>query len=113
MLKRCTPCEAILQTMKLNQLDGLMAFWKVAEHRSFTAAAAELGVFALSPESSDPPPGSPPRRAAAKPNHPQREPDGSWRGLPGADRAPPSREVREAGEQTACRCSGRPSGVCA
>lgn len=30
--------------MKLNQLDGLMAFWKVAEHRGFTAAAAELEV---------------------------------------------------------------------
>ena len=30
--------------MKLKQLDGLMAFWKVAEHRGFTAAAAELEV---------------------------------------------------------------------
>jgi len=30
--------------MKLNQLDGLMAFCKVAEHRGFTAAAAELEV---------------------------------------------------------------------
>ena len=30
--------------MKLNQLDGLMAFWKVAQHRGFTAAAAELDV---------------------------------------------------------------------
>lgn len=30
--------------MKLNQLDGLMAFWKVAEHRGFTSAAAELEV---------------------------------------------------------------------
>jgi DNA-binding transcriptional LysR family regulator len=30
--------------MKLNQLDGLMALWKVAEHRGFTAAAAELEV---------------------------------------------------------------------
>ncbi|MFC5521081.1 LysR family transcriptional regulator [Polaromonas jejuensis] len=30
--------------MKLNQMDGLMAFWKVAEHRGFTAAAAELEV---------------------------------------------------------------------
>jgi DNA-binding transcriptional LysR family regulator len=30
--------------MKLNQLDGLMAFWKVAEHRGFTAAAADLAV---------------------------------------------------------------------
>ena len=28
--------------MKLNQLDGLLAFWKVAEHRGFTAAAAAL-----------------------------------------------------------------------
>jgi DNA-binding transcriptional LysR family regulator len=37
-------CEAILQDMKLNQLDGLMAFCKVAEHRGFTAAAAELEV---------------------------------------------------------------------
>ncbi len=36
--------EAILQYMKLNQLDGLMAFWKVAEHLGFTAAAAELEV---------------------------------------------------------------------
>lgn len=36
--------EAILQNMKLNQFDGLMAFWKVAEHRGFTAAAAELEV---------------------------------------------------------------------
>jgi DNA-binding transcriptional LysR family regulator len=34
----------MLQDMKLNQLDGLMAFWKVAEHRGFTAAAAELEV---------------------------------------------------------------------
>lgn len=34
----------MLQSMKLNQLDGLMAFWKVAEHRGFTAAAAELEV---------------------------------------------------------------------
>ena len=32
--------------MKLNQLDGLMAFWKVAEHRGFTKAAAELEVSA-------------------------------------------------------------------
>src|SRR4051812_43869465 len=30
--------------MKLNQLDGLMAFWKVSEHRSFTAAGADLEV---------------------------------------------------------------------
>lgn len=30
--------------MRLNQLDGLLAFWKVAEHRSFTAAAADLEV---------------------------------------------------------------------
>ncbi len=30
--------------MKLTQLDGLMAFWKVAQHRGFTAAAAELEV---------------------------------------------------------------------
>ncbi|MGH8689108.1 MAG: LysR family transcriptional regulator [Burkholderiales bacterium] len=30
--------------MKLRQLDGLMAFCKVAEHRGFTAAAAELEV---------------------------------------------------------------------
>jgi DNA-binding transcriptional LysR family regulator len=32
--------------VKLNQLDGLMAFWKVAEHRGFTKAAAELEVSA-------------------------------------------------------------------
>lgn len=30
--------------MKLNQLDGFMAFWKVAEHRGFSAAAAVLEV---------------------------------------------------------------------
>jgi DNA-binding transcriptional LysR family regulator len=36
--------EAMLHDMKLNQLDGLMAFCKVAEHRGFTAAAAELEV---------------------------------------------------------------------
>jgi DNA-binding transcriptional LysR family regulator len=30
--------------MKLNQLDGLVAFWKVAQYRGFTAAAAELEV---------------------------------------------------------------------
>jgi DNA-binding transcriptional LysR family regulator len=30
--------------MKLKQLDGLVAFWKVAQHRGFTAAAAELEV---------------------------------------------------------------------
>lgn len=30
--------------MKLKQLDGLMAFWKVAEHRGFSTAAAELEV---------------------------------------------------------------------
>jgi DNA-binding transcriptional LysR family regulator len=30
--------------MKLTQLDGLMAFWKVAQHRGFSAAAAELEV---------------------------------------------------------------------
>ncbi|MES2911072.1 MAG: LysR family transcriptional regulator [Pseudomonadota bacterium] len=30
--------------MKLNHLDGLVAFWKVAEHRGFTAAAADLAV---------------------------------------------------------------------
>lgn len=30
--------------MKLNQLDGLVAFWKVAEHSGFTAAAADLAV---------------------------------------------------------------------
>jgi DNA-binding transcriptional LysR family regulator len=30
--------------MRLNQLDGLVAFWKVAEHRGFTAAAAALDV---------------------------------------------------------------------
>ena len=38
------PCEGKLQGMKLKQLDGLMAFWKVAERRGFTAAAAELEV---------------------------------------------------------------------
>ena len=30
--------------MRLNQLDGVLAFWKVAEHRGFTAAAAALEV---------------------------------------------------------------------
>jgi DNA-binding transcriptional LysR family regulator len=30
--------------VRLNQLDGLVAFWKVAEHRGFTAAAAALEV---------------------------------------------------------------------
>lgn len=30
--------------MKLNQLDGLIAFWKVSEHGGFTAAAADLAV---------------------------------------------------------------------
>lgn len=30
--------------MKLKQLDGLIAFWKVAEHRGFSSAAAELEV---------------------------------------------------------------------
>ena len=30
--------------MKLKQLDGLIAFWKVAEHKGFSAAAAELEV---------------------------------------------------------------------
>lgn len=30
--------------MRLNQLDGLLAFWKVAQHRGFTAAAAALEV---------------------------------------------------------------------
>jgi DNA-binding transcriptional LysR family regulator len=37
-------CEGKLHDMKLKQLDGLVAFWKVAEHRGFTAAAAELEV---------------------------------------------------------------------
>ncbi|MEJ2802547.1 LysR family transcriptional regulator [Comamonadaceae bacterium PP-2] len=32
--------------MKLNQLDGLIAFWKVAQHGGFTAAAADLAVSA-------------------------------------------------------------------
>jgi len=32
--------------MKLNQLDGLIAFWKVAQHKGFSAAAAELEVSA-------------------------------------------------------------------
>ena len=30
--------------MKLKQLDGLIAFWKVSEHKGFSAAAAELEV---------------------------------------------------------------------
>ena len=30
--------------MRLTQLDGLLAFWKVAEHRGFAAAAGELEV---------------------------------------------------------------------
>src|SRR3954463_8609630 len=30
--------------MRLNQLDGLLAFWKVAEHRGFAAAAGGLEV---------------------------------------------------------------------
>src|SRR3954470_2085999 len=38
------PCEGKLQNMKLNQLDGLVAFCKVAQYRGFTAAAAELEV---------------------------------------------------------------------
>jgi DNA-binding transcriptional LysR family regulator len=38
------PCEGKLQGVKLKQLDGLMAFWKVAKRRGFTAAAAELEV---------------------------------------------------------------------
>jgi DNA-binding transcriptional LysR family regulator len=40
------PYKGMLNDMKLNQLDGLMAFWKVAQHRGFTAAAAELEVTA-------------------------------------------------------------------
>src|SRR3954469_2932479 len=46
MGKRCTRCEGKLHGVKLNQLDGLVAFWKVAEHRGFTKAAAELEVSA-------------------------------------------------------------------
>src|SRR4051812_14405074 len=38
------PCEGKLHNMKLNQLDGLTAFCKVAGHRGFTAAAADLEV---------------------------------------------------------------------
>jgi len=38
------PCEGNLHAMRLNQLDGLLAFWKVAQHRGFTAAAADLEV---------------------------------------------------------------------
>ena len=38
------PYEVILQAVRLKQLDGLIAFWKVAEHRGFTAAAAALDV---------------------------------------------------------------------
>jgi DNA-binding transcriptional LysR family regulator len=38
------PYEDKLQSVKLKQLDGLIAFWKVAERRGFTAAAAELEV---------------------------------------------------------------------
>jgi len=38
------PCEGKLQDVKLNQFDGLMAFCKVAGHRGFTPAAAELEV---------------------------------------------------------------------
>ena len=38
------PYEAMLHDMKLNLLDVLMAFCKVAEHRGFSAAAAELEV---------------------------------------------------------------------
>lgn len=30
--------------MKLKQLDGLIAFWKVAQHKGFSSAAAELEV---------------------------------------------------------------------
>src|SRR5947208_16761448 len=30
--------------MRLNQLDGLLAFWRVAQHRGFSAAAAALEV---------------------------------------------------------------------
>ena len=44
MAQRCIPYEGMLQSMRLNQLDGLLAFWKVAEHRGFTAAAAALEV---------------------------------------------------------------------
>jgi DNA-binding transcriptional LysR family regulator len=36
--------KIFFKDMRLNQLDGLMAFWKVAQHRGFTTAAAELGV---------------------------------------------------------------------
>ena len=36
--------EAKLQNMKLKQLYGLVAFWKVVEHRGFIAAGAELDV---------------------------------------------------------------------
>jgi DNA-binding transcriptional LysR family regulator len=38
------PYEGKLQSVQLKQLDGLIAFWKVAERRGFTAAAAELEV---------------------------------------------------------------------
>ena len=38
------PYEDMLHNMRLNQLDGLLAFWKVAEHRGFTPAAAALEV---------------------------------------------------------------------
>lgn len=44
MARRRMTCEDILQGMRLNQLDGLMAFCKVAEHRGFTPAAAALEV---------------------------------------------------------------------
>src|SRR4051794_25211813 len=46
MGERCTTREGKLHGVKLNQLDGLVAFWKVAEHRGFTKAAAELEVSA-------------------------------------------------------------------
>ena len=38
------PHEDILHGMRLTQLDGLLAFWKVAEHRGFASAAGELEV---------------------------------------------------------------------
>src|SRR5436190_18855374 len=95
--------------MRLNQLDGLLAFWKVAQHRGFSAAAAALEVSPSALRPSDPHPEA--RLGVRLLNRTTRSLSLTEAGEAYLSRIGPAlRDVLEAGEQLHA-LQGRPSGV--
>jgi DNA-binding transcriptional LysR family regulator len=95
--------------MRLNQLNGLLAFWKVARHRGFTSAAAELEVSLSALSQAIPTLEARLGLRLLNRTIKQRQPHASGRGLSWRV-APALIDVLQAGEQVNA-LDGRPTGL--